>query len=470
MANNNMLDTTFLFQPRGQGTGWCFRMATPSALIGQPNPRTGRPYGREIREGLNTRELGKARKLRDLLLGKIRLEEATAKAQSIGSMEPAPFTPPPAPGGNPYDQFDAQPHKPNPFDQFDSRPVASLTVDPQAVQKIIHELGWKDTPESQQAAQGIIETRQETMGVVGGIRDGLVNAGHLAADVAGGALGFVTGTGYGDELSQKLHGLVDQVPTVDHTNRPGVEFTRDLTRFAMGFIGGQKLMKGLGAGAGFATDTAAGAVGDFAVTSKEDHTLAQTTLNSLVEDYPQLAGPVVDFLRSPSDSDTEQRFKNALEGVVLGSAASGLFKMVKYIKGSLSNAATEGQALKALQQGEEGAATAEAHAAASGAEETAKAAGESPTAHAALLDEAAQDFVKAQAEPHQLEMFLVLGLGVHLLLLAVHGRRSRGHPPAPRLGSTLCVPKRTRDHLCAPVRDARPPPRGEAALSPVRRG
>jgi integrase len=89
MANNEMLDTTFLFQPHGQGTGWCFRMMTPPALIGRPNPRTGRPYGREIREGLSTRDLGQARKLRDLLLGKIRLEEATAHGAAVGSMEAA---------------------------------------------------------------------------------------------------------------------------------------------------------------------------------------------------------------------------------------------------------------------------------------------------------------------------------------------------------------------------------------------
>jgi integrase len=64
-------------------------MATPSSLIGRLNPRTGRPYGREIREGLDTRDKRQARKLRDLLLGKIRLEEATAKGEAVGSMETA---------------------------------------------------------------------------------------------------------------------------------------------------------------------------------------------------------------------------------------------------------------------------------------------------------------------------------------------------------------------------------------------
>lgn len=89
MTDDDMLDTLFLFQPRGPGTGWCFRMVTPVALVGQTNPRTGRPYGREIREGLDTRDLKQARKLRDLRLGKIRLEEAQALGASEGSMDQA---------------------------------------------------------------------------------------------------------------------------------------------------------------------------------------------------------------------------------------------------------------------------------------------------------------------------------------------------------------------------------------------
>lgn len=65
MTDDDMLDTLFLFQPRGQGTGWCFRMVTPVALVGRTNPRTGSPHGRETREGLDTRDLKQARKLRD---------------------------------------------------------------------------------------------------------------------------------------------------------------------------------------------------------------------------------------------------------------------------------------------------------------------------------------------------------------------------------------------------------------------
>lgn len=84
-----MLDTNFLFQPRGHGTGWCFRMVTPLPLVGRINPRTNRPYGREVREGLRTRDLQQARRLRDLRLGKLRLEELQVLQELHGSMEQA---------------------------------------------------------------------------------------------------------------------------------------------------------------------------------------------------------------------------------------------------------------------------------------------------------------------------------------------------------------------------------------------
>lgn len=59
MGDTDLLDTKFLFQPRGEGTAWLFRMATPEALIGRTNPRTGKPYGREIRESLRREGAGR---------------------------------------------------------------------------------------------------------------------------------------------------------------------------------------------------------------------------------------------------------------------------------------------------------------------------------------------------------------------------------------------------------------------------
>ena len=48
-----MLDTRYLYQPHGPGTAYLFRMRTPAALVGRPNPRTGKPYKGEIKEGMS---------------------------------------------------------------------------------------------------------------------------------------------------------------------------------------------------------------------------------------------------------------------------------------------------------------------------------------------------------------------------------------------------------------------------------
>lgn len=68
----NAEDMQYLIQPRGPGTGWAFRMLTPLELIGKINPWTGKPFGKEIRKGLDTRYLTEAKKRRDVALGTIR--------------------------------------------------------------------------------------------------------------------------------------------------------------------------------------------------------------------------------------------------------------------------------------------------------------------------------------------------------------------------------------------------------------
>src|ERR1700755_2075290 len=62
-------------------------MPTPPALVGQPNPRTGSPYGPEIRESLGrVRHLPEARRRRDLRLGEVRAEEQRLTGTSGGSL------------------------------------------------------------------------------------------------------------------------------------------------------------------------------------------------------------------------------------------------------------------------------------------------------------------------------------------------------------------------------------------------
>lgn len=90
MAKKIMLESLYLFQPRGPHTAYLFRMATPAILLGRTNPRTGKPYGKAIREGLGrARNLSEARRLRDLRLGEIRAEELDVVRHGRGGISEA---------------------------------------------------------------------------------------------------------------------------------------------------------------------------------------------------------------------------------------------------------------------------------------------------------------------------------------------------------------------------------------------
>ncbi len=76
-----------LTQPRGKG--YVFRMKTPDVLVGARNPKTGKPFGREIKHGLNTRNRMEAKKARDIMLGDIRRLAAERGGIDVFSMEAA---------------------------------------------------------------------------------------------------------------------------------------------------------------------------------------------------------------------------------------------------------------------------------------------------------------------------------------------------------------------------------------------
>ena len=71
-------DMMYLTKPRGRG--YSLRMSTPDVLVGTLNPWTGKPFGREIKLGLNTTRHAEAIRLRDVRLGQIRQLEAEAIA------------------------------------------------------------------------------------------------------------------------------------------------------------------------------------------------------------------------------------------------------------------------------------------------------------------------------------------------------------------------------------------------------
>jgi integrase len=82
-------DMLYLKQPRGSGTGWVFRMATPPDLVGVPNPWDGEPLRKTIMKGLGTRHLPTARKRRDIALGDIRRLQQQARNDEAWSLQSA---------------------------------------------------------------------------------------------------------------------------------------------------------------------------------------------------------------------------------------------------------------------------------------------------------------------------------------------------------------------------------------------
>lgn len=81
-------DMMYLTKPRGRG--YSLRMKTPDILIGTTNPWTNKPFGREIKLGLNTTRHSEALRTRDIRIGQIRQLEADALAsagrKSVGRM------------------------------------------------------------------------------------------------------------------------------------------------------------------------------------------------------------------------------------------------------------------------------------------------------------------------------------------------------------------------------------------------
>ena len=73
-------DMLHLTMPRGRG--YSLRLVTPGILVGTQNPWTGKPFGKEVKLGLNTRSHAEAVRLRDVRVGQVRQLEAEALANA----------------------------------------------------------------------------------------------------------------------------------------------------------------------------------------------------------------------------------------------------------------------------------------------------------------------------------------------------------------------------------------------------
>jgi hypothetical protein len=126
------------------------------------------------------------------------------------------------------------------------------------------------------------------------------------------------------------HGLVSfevpEIPTTAPATTASGHMVRKIAQFLTGFLPANRAMKALKigstlAGAGtIVRSAAAGAIADFSVFDGQEG-----RLSNLIQEFPALQNPVSEYLAAdPNDSQTEGRFKNAMEGLGLGAVSEGL--------------------------------------------------------------------------------------------------------------------------------------------------
>jgi hypothetical protein len=168
--------------------------------------------------------------------------------------------------------------------------------------------------------------------VVGGVRDA-VNELAGAIDGAGAYLAIQTAHGLGMEGRAKeieqaqAEGqttISDRLPEIAPERSATGGLIRGVTQFVTGFATGGKVLKTAGFIGKNATTASVFLKSAFSDAFAFDP--AQQRLSNLVEEVPELKNPLTEFLASkPGDSEAAGRFKNALEGLGLGAALTGVF-------------------------------------------------------------------------------------------------------------------------------------------------
>ena len=188
-----------------------------------------------------------------------------------------------------------------------------------------------------------LEIEQQPRGYVGAAMDIVDTASDIGADVVGGLVeaprqavaGFLDATA---EAAEVLESVFGQLPTAGEDYEPlkietqprtvTGQGVRSVSQFLTGFIPALRGAKALGVGGKITQAATAGAVADAAVFDAHEE-----RLSDMVQQVPALQNPLTEYLASdPTDSEAEGRFKNAVEGLFIGSAVDGLLKGVKLIK------------------------------------------------------------------------------------------------------------------------------------------
>lgn len=107
--------------------------------------------------------------------------------------------------------------------------------------------------------------------------------------------------------------------------------TRVIAQFATGFGIAGKVLGAIGKTSKIgkvARTLAQGGLADFLAFQPDE-----ARLSDLVQEFPALQNPVTEYLKAdPMDGEAEGRFKNAMEGLIVGPALEGFMKMLRVIR------------------------------------------------------------------------------------------------------------------------------------------
>lgn len=221
-----------------------------------------------------------------------------------------------------------------------SEPVQSPTPDPAAAPE---QPGFISRAANDVAAglpeitgaivRGVGQAVESTGGAISEGLKALQSTGKVGQALSAGIQGAAPGLGLAatanEWLGKQITGLFDKPTTVTG------QLTEGIAQFVTGMFGGGKYIRAA-EGAGVATKVGMsilqnGAVSGVVFGGHEER------LSNLIEQYPALQNPVSDFLAAkPGDSEAEGRFKNALEGMIVGPLADALVWSVKSLKGVFS--------------------------------------------------------------------------------------------------------------------------------------
>lgn len=138
---------------------------------------------------------------------------------------------------------------------------------------------------------------------------------------------------YGDEFVEAKERLKSQgiksieIPKVEEPTYFGGSFVRDLTGFVVPFSRLKMITPVSKIGKGTEI-VARGAVAEQLAFSPYEQ-----RLSNLIESNPKLSNPVTEYLKAdPKDTESEARFKMALEGTITGGAIEGVVALAKTVK------------------------------------------------------------------------------------------------------------------------------------------